>query len=259
MLDVQWRAGVGYGDFVTGLGYAHTISLKCQVPVNINFHWNHSKDFQFSPSDPETIVSRCDYVYGVMKKSPLVTYSHTFNSKPPYRFINQFDEFNPLHGLWYTELKCNESKNVVLWTSRKNINFPGKDKDPAFRHWNKIEDKLRSLGFSVIEVTYRTPVQEKIDLIRDCAFGIGYDGLAHQLFKFMWKPVIVICGRIGLNKLLIPQAALEHSPEKFLENDLEVYLGISRSNIERLKQEHKKYYNSFMNPYEHKLYNTAIG
>ena len=48
MLDIEWKTGVGYGDFVTGLGYAHTTCLKYQTPVNINFHWNHSKDFKFT-------------------------------------------------------------------------------------------------------------------------------------------------------------------------------------------------------------------
>lgn len=259
MLKVEWRTGVGYGDFVTGLGYAHTISLKCQTAVNINFHWNHSKEYLFDSNDPETIVSRCDYVYGVMKKSPLVTYTHTFNSRLQCRFINQFDEFNPLHGLWYTELELQKSKNVVLWTTRHNKDFPGVNKDPAYKHWDLIEERLKNLGYSVTEVTYRTPVKEKIDLIKNCAFGIGYDGLAHQLFKFMWKPVIVLCGRISLNKLLIPQAALESSPDKFLASDLNTYLEVSRQNIERLKLEHKKYCNLFMNPYEHKLYNTPVG
>lgn len=258
MFNVEWRTGVGYGDFVTGLGYAHTACLKYQIPVNINFHWKHSRDHLYSNLDTETIVDRCDYVYSIIKQHPLVSVSHSFDSNPKYRFINQLDEFNPLHGLWYSSLKSKQTNKVVLWTTRHNVEFPGKSKDPAFLHWDRIQEKVESYGYEIIEVTYRTPISELVHHINECAFGIGYDGLAHQLFKFMWKPCIVFCERMTLNNLLIPQAALENDPVKFLKNDLNKYLEISKQKIQSLKLQHQKYIDNKMNPYEHRLYNTPI-
>lgn len=258
MLDVEWATGVGYGDFVTGLGYAHTSRLKYQVPVNIKFHWFHSKDYLFDATDPETIVDRCNYVESILKPLPGVTVTHEFDSKFPHRFINQLDEFNPLHGLWYSKLKNEETRDVVLWTSRHNKTFPGVSKDPAYKVWDKIIDRLELYNYNVKEVTYRTPVEEKIELIRTCAFGIGYDGLAHQLFKFMWKPVIVFCQRMWLNNILIPQGILEKNPERFLKRSLNQYLDEARAKVIKIKIDYKKYVNEKVNPYEHPLFNTPI-
>lgn len=258
MLNVEWSTGVGYGDFVTGLGYAHTANIKYQVPVKINFNWPHSENYLFSDKDPETIVERCKYVQSVMVPSSQVTVAHTFNSSFPYRFINQLDEFNPLHGLWYSTLKNQESRNVILWTTRHNVEFPGVKKDPAYQIWDKIIERIEQYNYNVIEVTYRTPVEEKIELIRTCAFGVGYDGLAHQLFKFMWKPVIVFCKRIWLNNILIPQAILESNPETFLKKSLNQYLDECSSKVKKIKFNHTNYMEEKVNPYEHPLFNTPI-
>ncbi len=259
MFNIEWKTGIGYGDFVTGLGYAHNACLKYLTPVNITFHWNHAKNFLFSDIDTETIVERCDYIYSVMQQNPLVSVTHKYNSCPNFRFINQLDEHHRVHGIWHSRLEPIESNIVVLWTSRHNIEPPPNYKDPAKKHWDLIEKKLKENGYDVIEVTYRTPVREVVDLINRCAFGIGYDGLAHQLFKFMWKPCIVLCERLLLNELLIPQAALEKDPQKFLDTNLNYYLNKSSKKIEFFKKQHEVYINSYVNPYEHELYNTPIG
>jgi hypothetical protein len=254
---VKWKTGVGYGDFVTGLGYAHTASIKYQIPVDIEFHWNHSKDHLFSPKDPETIVDRCNYVYSVMKQNPMVTMSHKFDANAKFRFYNQLDEFNPLHGIWYSSLKnTTKLKHVALWTTENNLSFPGIFKDPVNNRWNEVREKLSDCVIE--EITYRTPVREAIEIIRRCEFGIGYDGLAHQLFKFMWKPLIVFCKRIKLNRLLIPQAHLIETLNEFLYTDTNILVNESRRRIEFVKKQHEDYMNEKMNPNEHRLFNTFI-
>lgn len=256
-MNVKWRTGVGYGDFVTGLGYAHTASIKYQVPVEIEFHWNHSKDYLFSSDDPETIVDRCEYIYSIMKKNPMVGVSHKFNSPHKFRFYNQLDEFNPLHGLWYSSLKhTTKSKHVAIWTAENNLTFPGQLKDPVNQRWNEVREKLSD--YKIEEITYRTPVREAIDIIRRCEFGIGYDGLAHQLFKFMWKPIIVFCRRTKLNRLLIPQALLHENVESFLNRDIDSQVKESRERVLFFKAKHQQYMNEKMIAHEHRLFNTFI-
>lgn len=258
MLNVEWATGIGYGDFVTGLGYAHTSSLKYQIPVNLNFHWFHSKDYLYDKKDPETIVERCNYVQSVLRPLSTVSVTHTYNSNFTYRFINQLDEFNPMHGLWYSTLKGEESRSVVLWTTKHNKEFPGVSKDPAYKMWDKIVERLELYNYNVKEVTYRTPIKEKIELIRTCAFGIGYDGLAHQLFKFMWKPLIVFCQRTWLNNILVPQAILEKDPQRFLNKSLNQYLDEARAKVQKIKIDHTNYINNKVNAHEHPLFNTPI-
>ena len=258
MLEVDWRTGVGYGDFVTGLGYAHTASLRYLIPVKLTLYWDHSEDYLFSNKDTETIVDRCKYIQSIMRPNPLVEVHHVFNSRLPYRFKNQLDEFNPLHGLWYSTLLPKKSNTVVLWSSRHNETFPGYDKDPAYDYWPVIAQRIGDMGYNVVEVTYRTPISNVIRLINECEFGIGYDGLAHQLFKFMWKPLIVCCKRVGLNKLLIPQAHIVDDPTILLNGSIEDCAKRSISNLNQTKVKHQQYINDKQDHTKHRLFNTII-
>jgi hypothetical protein len=256
MFDIQWRSGFGYGDFVTGLGYAHNASVKYQTKVNLVLHWDHELDFKETAEDPETIIERMWYIYDTMVQSPNVNIDVRVNSKPSYRFINNLDEFNPVHGLWNTSLPLSYTNAVVLWRSKYNTYFPGIQKDPAHDKWDDVIDWLISLGYDVHEVTYRTPVSEVIDKISKCAFGLGYDGMVHQLFKYMWKPLIVICERHKLNNLLIPQASLEKDVGGLVKRGLDFYINQSYNNINKFKRQHQKYLNETINPFTHPLYNT---
>ena len=257
-MKVEWRTGVGYGDFVTGLGYAHTSSIKYGRPVEINFHWSESKDHLFHETDVETLHNRCEYIKSIMRDGN-VTVSHVFNSKPDFRFYNQLDEWNPLHGLWYSTLQ-NEivPMRVVMWTSEHNVDFPGINKDPAVKHWPAIRQKLASMGYDVHEVTYRTPVTEVMELIRTCEWGIGYDGLAHQLFKFMWKPLVVLCKRLSLNKVLIPQAVLESNPQRYLDSDPRVYARRAKVKVDEVRRAYEKYLTDYKKAEDHELFNSFV-
>lgn len=257
MLEVKWGTGIGYGDFVTGLGYAHTSAIKYQTPVHIEFHWNHSKDYLFSPLDPETIVQRYEYIYSIMRHLPQVSVSNIFNSNNDFRFYNQLDEFNPMHGLWYTDIPDKTKKrHVAIWTTDFNISFPGIYKDPVNKRWNDIRAKLSD--YVLEEITYRTPVKEAIEIINRCEFGIGYDGLAHQLFKFMWKPLFVFCERKRLNNVLIPQAILLSHADEFIGRNIDNMLVQARAKVDQVKKAHLEYMNEKMRADEHPLFNTFI-
>lgn len=257
MLEVKWGTGVGYGDFVTGLGYAHTSAIKYQIPVHIEFHWNHSRDHLFSPLDTETIVQRCDYIHSIMRPLSSVSISHKFNAGNTFRFYNQLDEFNPLHGLWYTDLPYQTNKkHVAIWTTDFNVSFPGRHKDPVHRKWNDIRSKLSD--YVLEEITYRTPVKEAIEIINRCEFGVGYDGLAHQLFKFMWKPLFVFCERKWLNNILIPQAVLLSGADEFVNQSIDSMLIDARVKVDKTRNQHLVYMNEKQIAHEHPLFNTFI-
>lgn len=255
---IEWRTGVGYGDFVTGLGYARNCTIRYQRPVTINFHWSHSKDFLFHKSDPETIINRCDYVNSVMLPVTNLHVVHTFSSFPKFRFINQLEEFNPLHGLSYASTNPTIEPLVVLWTTEHNVSFPGSYKDPVHPKWNLVKQHLLQSGFAVEEVTYRSPISTVVNLINRCCFGVGYDGLIHQMFKFMWKPLLVFCKRVELNTLLVPQAVIETTVENFINTPVNDYIEKSKERMNKINRQYNQYLCERINPNEHPLYNTPI-
>lgn len=259
MLKVDWKSGYGYGDFVTGLGYAHNASVRYEMDVNLTFHWNHDISHKETPRDPETIVERMYRVLDILEPLDSVTIDHKMNSELGCRFVNNLEEFNPLHGLWYTNLQMEYTNSVVVWTSKHNTNFPGVSKDPAYQDWDTIVDWLEDKGYAVKEVTYRTPVADVIECIRTCKFGIGYDGLVHQLFKFFWKPLIVVCHREELNNLLIPQASIVKNPNELFNVGLNHYIEDTKDRCERYKLMHKAWLDKKENPFDHPLYNRRVG
>ena len=259
MLDIQWRSAFGYGDFVTGLGYAHGASIKYETDVQLTFHWDQDLDHKEHPGETETIVERMYYVYNTMTPLENVIVKHNTNSKLDYRFINNLDEFNPLHGLWYSSLLNTTNNTVVLWRSKYNTFFPGMQKDPACNDWDYIIKKLIDSGYDVREVTYRTPINEVMELIRTCKFGIGYDGLIHQLYKFMWKPLIVVCQRHSLNRLLIPQAALVSNCEQLFEKGVTNLVNESMNRCAIIREQHKNWMSDKQVAFKHDLFNKKIG
>ena len=257
-LNIEWRTREGLGDFITGLGYAHSSVMKYQQPVHINFHWPNPKDTLISSIDKESINYRFDYILGLLRPVEGLTISHTYSSAPTWRFINEFEEFNPLHGLWYPKDQLTTEKGLVVqWSSKHNLSFPGYGKDPLYDHWDQIVRNLKAEGYNVVEVTYRTPIKEIMDVMMRCEFGIGYEGMVHQFFKFLWKPLIVGVSkkRWNLANLLCVQAHLIDNPNDLLYGDVRPLVNISREKISRLLIDHQHYINDTQDPTQHRLYN----
>lgn len=256
---IEWRSKEGYGDFITGLCYAHSSTIKYQRPVHINFHWPNPKDYLLSSKDKESIYFRFNHILSWLKPVDGLTITHQFSSVPKYRFINELEEFNPIHGLWYpSKTLPTETGLVVFWSSRHNLEFPGYHKDPLYNHWDLIINQLKVLGYNVVEVTYRTPIEEAMNLIARCEFGIGYEGMIHQLFKFMWKPLIVASQRIKLTELLCIQACIITKPEEIIEKDINLLIRLSEKNIKKYMIAHEQYMNDIQDPCLHQLYNKEI-
>lgn len=253
-LNMKWKCGIGYGDFVSGLCAAHTYSVKSEMPVHIVFYWNHSKDFLYSPLDPEPITYRCDYIFRCMKKIDGVSIDHVFNADVPFRTYNNLDEKNPLHNKWYLGLSSNtKPKHVALWTTEHNTYYPGIIKDPIGKNWDLIRKKLD--GYKIEEITYRTPVNEVVDIINRCEFGIGYDGSVHQLFNFVWKPIFIFCRRLVLNEYLVPQSITFTGTSKFLKMDLGEMIDAAHKKVEAVQMKYDEYLNEKINPEDCFTYN----
>lgn len=257
--NIHWRSNEGYGDFITGLCYAHSSVIKYDRNVTINFHWPNKKGSFYSKIDFESIDYKFEKILETLKPIKGLSIEHTYSSIPPWRFINELEEFNPIHGLWYPKDKVETEKGlVVFWSSKHNVKFPGYHKDPLYDHWEKIINNVKSEGFNVVEVTYRTPIKETLELIHKCEFGIGYEGMIHQLFKYAWKPIICASKRVELSRLLCPQAHIISDPELLLNDSINPLLEISKINIEALLIKHKNYLNDKQDPTQHKLYNVPI-
>lgn len=68
-------------------------------------------------------------------------------------------------------------------------------------------------GYTVIEISHRTPIREVFHLIASCKFIVAYNGMYHYISKNLIKPMIVL-GDSGIIKMHNPQAIHFFSPKK---------------------------------------------
>lgn len=238
-MKIEWRGGIGYGDFVTGLGYASNCTIKYNVDVDFIIHWDHNETYKPNPNDPETILERCQYVYELFCNKRM-SLTQITNSKPNFRFINQFHEFDPVHGMYNLPLEHKNKKYIVMWTSLNNTVPVKKFKDPLSKNdWLMVKDIVKDFGYDVIDIDYRTPIADVIDLCQNSAGGIGYDGSIHQIFKLIQKPIILFCERTELNKLLLPWATQYKNFEKFFHQDS--LFEESKNNLIIWQEKHKQW------------------
>lgn len=251
-MKIDWRGGIGYGDFLTGLAYAHNCKLKYKTDIKFVLHWNHSKNYKPSTQDPETIIERCNYIGSLFPND--ISILHKTDSLVPYRYINNLHENNPVHGMYNLNLSSTIYKNVIVtWRSSSNLTPVGKSKDPLTDiEWEYLYDWLRDLGYEIVEVTYRTPIKEVVDICKKCVGGIGYDGMIHQIFKLIQKPVILFCERHKLNKLLLPWAEMHYGIETFDDKSL---FEKSANSLEIYQQTYLNFLKEYKDFTTHPLYN----
>ena len=75
--------------------------------------------------------------------------------------------------------------------------------------WDQAIDFLRSIGYNVVELSYRSPIREAHYHIATCKLVISYDGMWHYFAKNYYKPMIV-ASRSAITRLHTPHALTLH-------------------------------------------------
>lgn len=197
---LNWGTTPGMGDSMMGLNCAYRWSAENKRDLTLNLHWFHGKDHLHHFEEEETIIERTNYIKNLYLKSN-VKINHIINSKE-YRYANaegRFDWFNPRNGRdtnnWMfdpsTFLKSQEDK-VVLWRPTFNAEVPRVWKRIITNsQWDFIIYNLKSMGYNVVELTYRSPIREATYHINTCNFIVCYDGMWHYIARNFFKPMII--------------------------------------------------------------------
>lgn len=257
-LDVQLKAGFGYGDFITNLAYCYNAAIKYDVKVNAIFHWDYDAYQRHSKKDPESIIHRFYYLLNDFDPESNCTINTKVNSPVDYRFINNLDYQNSVSSYYALSRKMRDKGFILIWRSTFNTYFPGYAKDPIYDDWDNLIQYLQHLGYTVKEVTYQTPINKVVKMVSECSMGIGYDGMIHQLFKCYQKPLLVFCQRYDLNSLLVPHAALENNLYSFKTNGIEYYRDISNKKYDNVMIRYYEWLIDKQDCFSHPLYNKKV-
>lgn len=221
MIVIKWKGKIGYGDIVSPLCYAHNISHKLKVEVDLQFQWPHGRDHKYTNADPETLWERADALAAECAKADTaVSVSHNFNNPVKYNHTNyDWDVVgrDVFHNYWYPTVKNNCSTNTIVVNSTENniqsLGAYGRAwKDPVAKEWGLIREVL-SERYNVVMVNYRTPIHELILTLRSAVGFIGYHGTAAWVAKFMHTPSIIFADGGKLTRCAFPYAFIDRGNE----------------------------------------------
>lgn len=256
--EVDWKGTPGVGDILFGLNAVHMMVHLIRKKRNLeqmqmNVFWPHEKDYNFHFEDPETIIERCEYLHQFYHDKNAVHVNHIFNStdkeierlrhrgfqrqRGPLTVLDGIPTWIFRQDIWHHNPVQNK---VVLWRPMFNATIPwGWKRSFSPEDWERIIDILQSKGFSLTELTYRTPVREAMYHIRTCRFCIFYDGMWQYIARNICKPVIAL-GDSAITRVHNPQGVFFKKPTD-KENNLFEYLDNIEDNIPKMENAARKY------------------
>ena len=137
---------------------------------------------------------------------------HTNIDKPSgYAVLNNINTW--LFQERFLNVKINDNL-VVIWRTKFISSTYPKFKDSYDdSYWDLIIPLLKMQGYTVMEITHKTPIREVFYLISICKFIIAYNGMYHYIAKNLIKPMIVM-GDSNIIKTHNPQAVHFYSPKR---------------------------------------------
>jgi hypothetical protein len=221
-INLVAAAWEGIGDLMYYLNTAHLMSSRKQCDVTIHFMWETRSSYKAHPQDNRSVVDLIEYIhklYDTSESTVVIKHYHKddFTRRQWYITERHFEN-NKLLLLWdntgYTKLpdpndnissywpmdkshlpKVKPNK-IVYWNHRYNntIRLQGDEwKYPlSLDDWDIAINKLKELGYEVVEVAYRAPIEEVIHNIATAELVIGHDGMWHRITTNLLKPTILV-------------------------------------------------------------------
>lgn len=204
------------GDIMMVLNLAHMRAHMDSVDIHLKLYWEHPKDYKFHFEDPELAYERCDYIHKFYRECEKVTIEHIFDTGYS-QFLNDFkivtdeqfksklvkkregifSDYPMASRLWmFNEDMVNTyptRNKIVIWRPTFNKELPREWKLVlTHEEWDIVIDKFKSMGYDIVELTYRTPIREAFYHCRTCEYAFFYDGMWHMMTTMMFKPSVVL-------------------------------------------------------------------
>lgn len=195
---------------MSGLNVAHNYSHRYNVPVTIEFHWEHDEFYLTHPKDPETIIERTNWIHSCYHRRNQVTIKHVCESDL-FDHGNMNPKTDKTRHIYHTDnpdvvnhdLPANDwifrpnhfngsTNKVVIWTPSHNSQAPRNWKNFLTNDdWYDIIRILSGQGWNIVELTYRTPIRDAFKQIQEANFVVCYDGMWHYIARNFSKPMFI--------------------------------------------------------------------
>lgn len=268
MNKFKWRGTWGFGDAMMALNVAHHYSYTHDTPVELEMHWPHDEDYKINENDSQTIIQQMKWIHEQYHQNDRVNLTHVFKTRLfdyriPYVqdytekkrwFLNNYEDIDIKPYLDWVFKDIPEPKNSfmiednlkgVYWTPKHNSEPPKEWKRQLTEEdWELSKNKFKTVA-ELTELSYRTPVQDAFQTIKECDFIFCYEGMWHFIARNFAKS-IVIQSEVNVTQLNTPQVKRLHTREDYLEwLDRPV-----RTNITGLQNRAREYYKRLIKYYE---------
>lgn len=246
MITIDWNGKIGYGDIISPICQAHTLAIQNECPVTINMYWQHQPGEKFKPSDPETLDQRFDYLFSIARPvDQKITVNSIFEKVSWNHTI--LPESQAYHNFWLSKLGYNGGKYIVVNSTSKNAEqFIDYDsyktwKDPlGVDNFDKLIEYY-SKDYQVIQVDYSTPIQQAVELYRNCFLAIGYHGSMSWVARYVGCPLLLFSSHKSTTKNSFPWSIVKNNIDDIQSWDLQDIAETSLNNLKRFELEHEMY------------------
>ena len=104
----------------------------------------------------------------------------------------------------------------VCWTPKYNSEPPKSWKRQLTEEdWTLSKERFESVA-DIIELSYRTPVQNAFEIIKECDFIFCYEGMWHFIARNFAKPIVIQSGE-KVTEQNTPQVKRLNTRDDYLE------------------------------------------
>ena len=268
-MNIKWRGTWGIGDAMMALNVAHNYSFTYDTPVKLEMHWPHDEDFILDKRDTQTIVEQQKFLHDQYYQNDRVELTHVFKTTLFDYSVPYVEDMRKDKARWYFDEIVNRNiikfmdwpfkdipkpKNSfmiednlkgVCWTPMHNSEPPKEWKRQLTEEdWKLSKDRFKTVA-ELEELSYRTPVQNAFQIIKECDFIFCYEGMWHFIARNFAKPIVIQSGE-KVTEQNTPQVKRLHTREDYLE-----WLNRPmRTNITGLQNRARDYYNKLIKYYE---------
>lgn len=232
-MKVSWfcRPDAGYGDLISPLCYAQNQGEIYDTVVQLDMKWSFAKKEQNGPDRLITHITN-------KLRFPNVILTHRYNCSRGSSDMNEplknITSLDIAHNMYFPVSVVNPDLFVSCTPLTNNESF--NTYVGGIRKWKQVfsDSEWKQIrNASDVEISYRTPVDDAIDILLDCKFFEGYHGSCAWLARLVGVPMKIHSNKPDLTYYCFPWSSDTIPASQQLLNH---YKGIRNEYIDNLRR-----------------------
>lgn len=233
-MDIEWKAKIGYGDFISPICYANMQSFRNRDLSTLWFHYPNKRNWKVNKQTPWTVFELANAIDNLAIQTHTTCY-HSFEDVLPVNHIN-YDDSNTAHNFWLSEYHTLYKRDIIVVNTTLNNEIPMHEysihkvwKDPLDVKWTDFINLLKEKypNEIIIEVDYTTPIRKVHELYARCKLAIGYHGSTMWMAKFLFCPMFIFSSS-NLTTKSFPWCYSTDNFEEFFDHSIDYWIESSK-------------------------------